>query len=375
MRRPILILIALLAVQLLLALGLAIRTSPLAGVAPESPLLGTLVANADELVIDSRTTAEGSTTAAAPTRIELARHNGEWVMPSEFNIPIKGTKVYDLLARLATLRRGLPIATSGAALERFKLADDDFEHRVVLKRGGKTLGTLYLGSSSGVRQTDARTASERAVYAIDLASYELPAQASDWFDADLLQHNPASLTELQVTHPHDMLTLVRQSAPAAPASAPKSAASSNTAPPAPPVSPIAQPAMWIDSTLPAGQHLNNANADSLAQAAAQVVVSGVLGTAPKPEWQQEHPALALTLKDNTGHTESWTVSQPTSGDFYVLKSSAQPWYFSLSSGTGKQLLDASARSTLLADSTAPAAPHATANHATSPKSRVGAPTH
>lgn len=372
MRRPILILIALLAVQLLLALGLAMRSSPLAGVAPESPLLGTAVANADELVIDSRASAEGSTTATPPTRIELARHNGDWVMASAFNIPVTSTKVFNLLTRLATLRRGLPIATSSAALERFKLADDDFEHRIVLKHGGKTLGTLYLGSSSGVRQTDARTASDRAVYAINLASYELPTQTSDWFNADLLQRNPASLTELQVTHPHDMLTLVRQSAPAAP-SAPKSAASANTAPPA--VSPVEQPALWTDSTLPAGQHLNNANADSLAQAAAQVSLTGVLGTAPKPEWQQEHPALALALTDNKGHTESWTVSQPTTGDFYVLKSSAQPWYFSLSSGTGKQLLDASARSTLLADSTAPTASHSSANHATAPKSHVRGPAH
>lgn len=368
MRRPILMLIALLAVQLLLALGLALRSSPLAGVAPESPLLGTAVANADDLVIESRTSTEGATATAAPTRIELTRHNGDWVMPSEFNIPVKGTKVYDLLTRLATLRRGLPIATSGAALERFKLADDDFEHRIVLKRGGKTLGTLYLGSSSGVRQTDARTASDRAVYAIDLASYELPTQASDWFDANLLQRNAASLTELQITHPHDQLTLMRPSTPAA-ASAPKSTVSANAA------APVEQPAAWSASTLPAGQHLNNANADALAQAAAQVSVTGVLGTAPKPEWQQEHPALALTLKDNQGHTESWTVSQPTSGDFYVLKSSAQPWYFSVSSEAGKQLVDASTRSTLLADSSAPTASRSSASHAAPIKSRITAPTH
>jgi hypothetical protein len=370
MRRPILILIALLAVQLLLALGLAFRASPLAGVAPESPLLGTAVANADELVIDSRSSAEGTTTPGATTRIELARHNGDWVMPSEFNIPVTGTKVYDLLTRLATLRRGLPIATSGAALERFKLADDDFEHRIVLKHAGKTLGTLYLGSSSGVRQTDARIAADRAVYAIDLASYELPTQATDWFDANLLQRNAATLTELQITHPHDTLTLTRPSPPAPPPSAPKSGTGA-----APSVSPVEQPAMWTDSTLPAGQHLNTANADSLAQDAAEVSVSGVLGTAPKPEWQQDHAALALTLKDNKGHTESWTVSQPASGDFYVLKSSAQPWYFSVSSTAGKQLLDASARSTLLADTTPPSAAHATANHAPPAKSRVKAPTH
>jgi hypothetical protein len=373
MRRPILILMALLAVQLLLALGLALRSSPLAGVAPESPLLGTAVASADELEIDSRTGTEGATATTPPTRIELAQHNGDWVMPSSYNIPVASTKVVTLLARLATLRRGLPIATSSAALERFKLADDDFEHRIVLKHGGKTLGTLYLGSSSGVRQTDARTASDRAVYAIDLASYDLPTQASDWFDANLLQRNAASLTELQITHPHDALTLVRPSTPAA-ASAPKATANANANAAAPVASPVEQPAVWTASALPAGQHLNTANADSLAQAAAEVSVTGVLGTAPKPEWQQEHPALALTLKDNKGHTESWTVSQPTSGDFYVLKSSAQPWYFSLSSGAGKQLLDASTRSTLLADSSAPSAPHATANHATSPKSRVGAPT-
>ena len=73
----------------------------------------------------------------------------------------------------------------------------------------------------------------------------------------------------------------------------------------------------------------------------------VLGTTAKPEWQQDHPVLSLSLKDEKAHVVDWTLSRPQNGDFYVLKSSSQPWFFSLSAALGKELTDASARDTLI----------------------------
>ncbi len=350
MQRTIPLLVIILAVQLGLAALLAVRKNPLASTTPQTPLIGADVANADHVVIEG-TPAAGASAGSA--RVELSKDNGKWVLPKYFNAPADKFKLNSVLDELAGLKRGLPIATSSAALERFKLADDDFERRMVLSRGGKTLGTVYFGSSAGVRQTDARTAKDHAVYNVDLATYELPTQNSDWLDADLLQRDPTSLTELDVTGAtsQPVLKLLRQKAAAPAASASTPASAPAPAPTSPPVTAAGSAAAWVDgTTLPVGKQVDSAHADTLAQDVSELHVSAILGLQDQPEWQQQHPMLTLGITDSKqpGQMATWTISKPSSGDYYVLKDSTQPYYFQITSAAGKQLIDASAPDQLLA---------------------------
>lgn len=318
MRRWITPLGIVLVFQLVLALGLSLRRDPLAAVSSDTPLIApAAVKSADRLVIDG-----------PPSQVELLKQDGGWIMPGYFNAPADATRVDELLERLAAIKRGLPIATTAAALQRFKVADADFERRLVLSQNGKVLGTLYFGSSSGLRQSDARPAGERAVYAVDLPTYELPAEASAWLNGDLLRRQADQLVELQVGDGHESIDLTRRKG-------------SN------------QPATWSAPALGSGQQIDTAHVEALARDVAQVHVDGVLGTSPQPDWQQEHPALTLKFQDAAAHSIEWTLSKPKSGDFYVLKSSLHPWYFSVSSTLGKQMIDASARDALVV-STKPA---------------------
>jgi hypothetical protein len=316
MRRSIPLLIVVLAVQLGLAGLLAMRRNPLASIPPQSPLIGAAAQSADRLVL------EAGPGAAAATRVEIARRNGQWVLPGYFNAPADKFKVEDLLSELADLRHGLPIATSQAALERFKLADDDFERRLTLSQGAHALGTLYFGSATGARRSDARTAADHAVYSVDLATYELPTQLSAWFANDLLESQPEQLSGVDITMPQGMLHLVHQGTP--------------------------KPA-WSVTDLPAGRHLDEAKAETLASTIGDLRLQGVLGTSAQPAWQQEHPLLTLTLHPMQHSAQSWVVSQPVGASYYVLKASSQPWYFSLDATTGMQLLDAATPSVLLAE--------------------------
>jgi hypothetical protein len=333
MQRWISLLAVILVLQLALAAVLGTRRNPLAAATPSTPLLAATVKDADRVIIEAK---PASGAAADSARVELVRQQGKWILPGYFNAPADGARLQLLLARLSGLKRGLPIATSPASLRRFKLVDDDFERRLQFDQGSKPLATLYVGSSPGLRKSDARTAQDHAVYAVDLATYELPTQSSDWFDGDLLRRDPASIVELDVTRePHDSFELLRQ-----PAAAKDKSAS-----------------QWSDPTLAAGKQLDVAHVDALVQAVAQLHAQGVLGTEMNPQWQQEHPQLTLTLKDAPGQTATWTLSKPSFGEDYVLKSSVYPWYLSIDAVNAKALLDDSAPAALLAG---PAATHAAA---------------
>ncbi len=322
MQRWIRVLTVLLVLQLLVAAGLAARKGRFGAVTPDAPLLPAAIATADHIVIEARP-AVGAVADSA--RVELLKQQDHWILPGYFNAPASGPKVADLLHRLVAVKRGLPIATSPAALQRFKVVDQDFERRLQFDQGGKLLGTLYIGSSPGLRKSDARTAQDRAVYAVDLPAYEFPAKPGDWFDGDLLKREAASIAEIEVSHgEHAGFRLVRQ------------VAAGNS------------PAGWLDPALPPGEKVDPARADALANAVAQLHVDAILGTEALPAWQQDHPLLSLALKDGKGQSTAWTLSKPSSGDFYVLKSSAYPWYLSVSAFNAKPLLDASSRDALLA---------------------------
>ena len=166
MRRGMTTLAVVLVLQLALALLLFMRRDPLAGVTSVTLLIPPdAVRNADHLVIDAKQPRARRRRAVAvgeATRLELAKKNGAWVLPGAFDAPADGPKVSALLDRLAALKRGLPIATSEAALKRFKVVDADFERRLVLSSGGKTLATVYFGSSPGLRKSDARLSPDKA---------------------------------------------------------------------------------------------------------------------------------------------------------------------------------------------------------------------
>jgi hypothetical protein len=325
MRRSIPLLIVLLAVQLGIAGLLAMRRNPLASIPPQSPLIGPAAQSADRLLV------EGSAGAGAAAHVEIAKRNGQWVLPGYFNAPADKIKVEDLLSELADLRRGLPIATSSSALERFKLADDDFERRLTLSQGTHPVGTLYFGSSAGARRTDARLGSDHAVYSVELATYELPTQLSAWFANDLLESQPDQLSGVDIQMPQGALHLARQGAPAKQAAALKQGAAAATTAPAP---------TWSAPDLPAGRHLDEAKVEALSHTIGDLRLQGVLGTSAQPDWQQANPLLTLTLHRMQHPDQSWVVSQPAGANYYVLKASSQPWYFSLDASTGKQLLDA-----------------------------------
>src|SRR3546814_12542692 len=75
------------------------------------------------------------------------------------------------MENLAGLKRGLPVATSGAALERFKVTEESHERRIVLNGGDGTLGEVLIGTSPSFRQVYARTPEDDVVFSVAFETY------------------------------------------------------------------------------------------------------------------------------------------------------------------------------------------------------------
>jgi hypothetical protein len=264
-------------------------------------------------------------------------------MPDYFAAPADQDRVTRLLQRLAALRRGLPVATTEGALSRFKVSDAAFERRVRLLRGEEPLATLYLGASPGLRQSYARTAADEAVYAVELASHELPVEAEGWLDTELMALDPGSIRELELV---DGVRLSRQGE------------------------------SWEAEGLDADRPFDPAAAEALAMRLGGLRIERLLGSEPPADLQATDPSLMLTARTDSGELV-WSLWQRGEPEAYVLHRSDRPWYAELAEWNARPLIEAASPAALLEEPAREAAaeePTGDPREAIEPAGRSGAPT-
>lgn len=168
----------LLATQLLLAAVLGGGDRALAPAAPDTPLVQFDPEQIDHIEI---ATADG----ASP--MVLSRADSGWMIPALGDFPADIGRVDELMRTLAELRRPLPLATSAAARERFKVADGVFDQRIALKNGSRSVATLILGDSPGFRRRYLRPAGDEGIYDLRFEVFNLSDQPNDWIAHDQLR--------------------------------------------------------------------------------------------------------------------------------------------------------------------------------------------
>lgn len=333
MRRWIPILAIVLGLQVALAIVLGLRTDRLAPVQSDAALVSANLKTVDRVVLDGPAKAEGpADTASAPaanprpTRVELVKRDGHWVLPGYHDAPADAARLQALLDRLTSAPRGFPVAKTADARERFKVADKDYERRLVASVGDKPAAVVYVGVAQGLRKSTARTAQDDVVYALDLPIQDLATSPSEWLDAGLLKVDAAGLSEIVVAaRDKPPLTLTR----AVNKDKPQEAAT------------------WQGSGLPADKRVDPKLATALTDAMAGIKVNAVLGTEARPEWKT--PELTLSFKGAQGAASTWAIyKQPpkepgkdpaTEIETYVLKASDRPWFLEVKAWNGRPLLD------------------------------------
>lgn len=165
----------LLAVQLVIIAGVFLMDTGY-GEARRGPLLDFSVDAVDELRISD---------GVEDRTLTLARGEDGWRLPD--GLPADADKISDVLSKLAGLQAPWPVATSAGTIERFEVADDQHQRRLILRADDATVADLYLGTSPGYQRVHARRAGDSAVYSVELANYQVPADADEWLDKTLLQ--------------------------------------------------------------------------------------------------------------------------------------------------------------------------------------------
>lgn len=320
----------LLAAQLMLAVAMSFTGPSLTAQRPDTPLIELAGQEVDRVSIagqDNR-------------KIVLARQSDGWVLPENGDFPVDKNKVNLLLAKLQDLKRGLAVATSETAQQRFKVGDDTFERRIDLMRNGEPLATLFLGTSPGMRQVHARTADDTAVYTTAFGIYDAPLKPEDWEDKGVLKIPQDAIASIDL----GALALQRSTVQPDPEAAVDHNGGQESA-----------TTVWESDSLDAGETLNQANANALAQKLATLTFAAVLGREAKPAYGLESPALAFEVQRQGGERLSYRIGRHDGGNDYVLKVSSRPEYFRLPAYTADELITAAGRDRLVTVAVAAAA--------------------
>jgi len=286
LKSPLLLgLLALLGVQILVAVLLSVGgRGSLTPAALDSPLL--------EFDPESVTAIRIEGGSEGP--VTLSKADQDWVLANLSDFPADGVKVDQLIDKLASLKRPLPIATSPEAQRRHKVADEGFERKVSLQAGDKTVAALLLGDSPGFRRVFARPEGESVVYDLELPLFDVSNRRDDWLSRDSLRVGQESIERVSSGD----WSLVKTDG------------------------------SWkLDGS---DQAPDEQAVSGLLSRIANLSYRGVLGSEDKAEYNQSTPTLEITVGLADGTERDYRISQPKDSQDYVLKVSDRPWYFKLS---------------------------------------------
>ncbi|WP_133512975.1 DUF4340 domain-containing protein [Candidatus Thiosymbion oneisti] len=235
-----------------------------------------------------------------------------WIIPALQDLPAAKHKVTGLLAKLAGLRKGLPVATSAAALKRFKVADQTFERKLVLERGDDPSAILYLGDSPGFRRLLVRADGDQAVYEAELGLFDAPDQPDNWSDRTLLHLKPEAVQRLTFAG----LTLERTDD------------------------------HWRLTDLAEGEEQDQQAVKDRVRALTNIDFLGVLVNGDGPAVDAESTPLELEATLADGETVRYRITKLAEGKDYLLEASNRPQRFTLAGYVVEGLTDLS-RSDLL----------------------------
>jgi len=201
------ILIAALAIQLVLAVIVLTRGDDSAALKEHPLLAGFDAAKVTRL----RVTGSGD---AAKT-IDLVKQGTNWVMASGFDYPVEATKVTDVLTPIAKMAAAAPIATQASRHKQLKVADTEFERKLVITVDGKDL-TLLLGGPAGARRNAVRIGGDDKVYAVaGVTPWSINTEPRPWVDASYVKIPTDQVAKVVVERDGRKLELARESPPAA----------------------------------------------------------------------------------------------------------------------------------------------------------------
>lgn len=277
-------------------------------------------------------------------KVVLAKEGDTWTLPALGKFPADANRVNAMLGKIAQTKTGASVATTAGAKTRFRVDDETFERRITLAENDKTLATLYVGSSPGLRRSYVRAGGNDAIFVLELAAYDIPVQLADWEDKTVLRLPKNDITALEVAG-------LRIEQVAQPASSPSSMQTDSQT--HSDVSALAWKLTGIEAGRP--PELRADAVDKLTRVFADLSFDKVLGRDLRKEYGIDKPLLSITVTRKIGDRITYLLGKDPQNDLYTLKTSNRPEFFRLPSYRATALLEAADRKQLL---TAPSGAHA-----------------
>jgi hypothetical protein len=288
------VLSALLVFQLLLALVLGLSSGVSVSTEEQSTLLPADIAAVDRIKIEDN----------IKNSVTLQKGAQEWLV-SELSFPATREDVDKLLEFLTAARPGWPVATTDEAAERFKVAPEAYERKLVLYKQEEAVAELYVGTAAAFRKSHVRLGGEKEIHVGEVNTYEIYSTPTEWINKSILQRDPADITTVRLPG----LSLQRD-----------------------------EQGLNING-LKSNQQTNTEQAEALLGKIAQLKIQEVLGTEARPEYRQNKPTHTIGLGLKDGNSINYTISQPEDKSYYILKSSARPEYFKIPTYTLNPIFD------------------------------------
>ena len=186
------ILIAMLVVQLGLAVVMLTRSDDAAAKKPEPVLASFDAAKVTKLAVFAKD--------GAKPAIELAKQGSSWVAASSFDYPVTESKVSDLLASLAKMSAASPIATQASRQKQLRVDDAEFERKLVITADGKDT-VLFVGGPAGARRTAVRLGGDSRVFAVSgLNTWSIGSEPRDWVDTSYVKVGKDEVAKVTIEH-------------------------------------------------------------------------------------------------------------------------------------------------------------------------------
>ena len=319
MRRLIHILAAVLIVQVVLAVVLNRAGPDLSPSASDSPMIVLDGKPITRLVIDG-----------IDSQVALEKKSDHWVIPIINDFSADQDKVAELINKLKSIKRNLPVSTSAASRERFRVADDGFERRIQIFVDDSLAAEIFLGTAPRSRMIHVRQREDTAVFETQMGLHHASATTQEWLDKALLQVAYPDIRAISVPG----LFRVEKDPNA---KVDKAADSAD------------QPKTVLDSWVSAdplgeNERIEQSSMLVLGQKIANIRFKDVLGTTIQSDYGLSTPKLVLQVETSAGQTLIYELGLLQGTDDYVLKISNRPEYFALADYAGKGLLDAADRS-------------------------------
>jgi hypothetical protein len=145
--------------------------------------------------------------------VDLVKKDANWVLASSFSYPADSAKVTKLLTPIAKMAAAEPIATQSTRHKQLRVADDDFERKLVITADGKDT-VLYIGTPSGMGRSAVRVGGSDDVYTVSgVSAFAAGSTPRDWATAAYVDVPRSDVAKVTIQRGGESVELAKTSAP------------------------------------------------------------------------------------------------------------------------------------------------------------------